>query len=80
MKDSSLNVFDNGAVLLQSIFWTFSTVSFFLYHYVYRQRLASSTGPTRVGTPEDKGRAIPQNLVVEKHGDNGESPKNRSQK
>jgi hypothetical protein len=29
------------------------------------------TGPTRVGSPEDEGRAIPQNLVVEKHRDDG---------
>jgi hypothetical protein len=26
--------------------------------------LAPSTGPTRVGAPEDEGRAIPWNIVV----------------
>jgi hypothetical protein len=43
------------------------------------KRLARSTGPTRVGSPDDEGRAIPRNVVVEKHRDDGESPKNRSQ-
>jgi hypothetical protein len=41
--------------------------------------LAPSTGPTRVGTPDDEGRAIPRNIVVDKQGDGGESTKNRSQ-
>jgi hypothetical protein len=41
--------------------------------------LVSIGGPTRVGTPEDEGRAIPRNVMVGKHGDDGESPKNRSQ-
>jgi hypothetical protein len=31
---SSLNVFDDGSVLLRSIFWTFSIVSMFLNHYI----------------------------------------------
>jgi hypothetical protein len=44
-----------------------------------RYRLAPSTGPTRRGSPEDEGRAIPRNVVVETHGDDGESPTNRSQ-
>jgi hypothetical protein len=29
------------------------------------------TGPNRVGSPDDGGRAIPQNVVVEKHRDDG---------
>jgi hypothetical protein len=36
--------------------------------------LAPSTGPTRVGAPEDEGRAIPRNVVVYKQEDDGESP------
>jgi hypothetical protein len=44
-----------------------------------RQRLASSTGPTRVDTPDDEGRASHRKVVVKKQGDDGESPKNRSQ-
>jgi hypothetical protein len=40
-------------------------------------RLAPSTGPTIVGIPDEEGRAIPRNVVVEKQGDDGESPKNR---
>jgi hypothetical protein len=39
------------------------------------QRIAPSTGPTRVGTPEDEGRSIHRNIVVKKQGDDGESPK-----
>jgi hypothetical protein len=30
-------------------------------------------------SPEDEGRAIPRNVVVEKNGYDGESPKSRSQ-
>jgi hypothetical protein len=66
--NSSLNVFDNGAVLLQSIFWTLSIVSMFCNH---QQRLARSIRPNRVGSPDDKGRAIPWNVVVAKHRDDG---------
>jgi hypothetical protein len=29
------------------------------------------TGPTRVGAPEDEGRAIPRNVAVEKRKDDG---------
>jgi hypothetical protein len=42
---------------------------------VHQQRLAPSIGPTRVDAPEDEGRAIPRNVVVEKLGDDGGSPK-----
>jgi hypothetical protein len=34
--NSSLNVFDDGAVLLFFKFWTFSIISLFLNHYVSR--------------------------------------------
>jgi hypothetical protein len=33
--------------------------------------LARSTGPNRVGSPDDEGRAIPRNVVVAKHRDDG---------
>jgi hypothetical protein len=33
---SSLNVFDDGAVLLRSIFWTYSIVPMFFNHDVSR--------------------------------------------
>jgi hypothetical protein len=57
-RHSSLNVFDDGALLLLFKFWTFSIILFI-----------------RVGAPEDEGRAIPRNVVVQKQGDDGESPK-----
>jgi hypothetical protein len=56
-------LFYDGAVLLRSIFWTLSIV--------HRYRLARLTGPTIVGSPDDEGRAIPRNVVVEKHRDDG---------
>jgi hypothetical protein len=36
LYNSSLNVFDDGAVLLLFKFWTFSVISLFLNHYVSR--------------------------------------------
>jgi hypothetical protein len=36
VENSSLNVFDDGAVVLLFKFWTFSTVSLFLNHNVSR--------------------------------------------
>jgi hypothetical protein len=55
------------SVLLLFKFWTSSIVTLFLNHYVSRDVSsldAPSTGPTRVGAPEDEGSAIPQNVVV----------------
>jgi hypothetical protein len=54
---------------------------FFPHHHCWStdKRLAQSTGPNRVGSPDDEGRAIPQNVVVPKHKDDGKSPNNRSQ-
>jgi hypothetical protein len=40
-----------------------------LFHH--QQRLAQSTGPNRVGSPDDEGSAIPRNVVVEKHKNDG---------
>jgi hypothetical protein len=48
IMDSSLNVFDDGAVLLGSVFWTLSTDRGYL----------DRTDPTQV-SPEDEGRTVP---------------------
>jgi hypothetical protein len=50
-----------------------------LYRWTRSAKHADHTFQLCVGTPEDEGRAIRRNAVVEKHGDDGESPKNRSQ-
>jgi hypothetical protein len=63
LSSSSPNFFDDGDVLLIFKFWTFSIISLFLNYFVSME-LAPSTGPTRVGAPDDEGRAIPQNIVV----------------
>jgi hypothetical protein len=46
---SSLNIFDDGAVLLRSILWTLSIVSVFCNHNVSRDG----------SEPDDEGRSHP---------------------
>jgi hypothetical protein len=60
---SSIYVFDDGAVFLRSVLWILSVV--------HRQRLARSIGPNRLGSSDDEGRAIPRNVVITKHRDDG---------
>jgi hypothetical protein len=38
---------------------------------IHRYRLARSIGPNRVGSRDDEGRAIPRNVVIAKHRDDG---------
>jgi hypothetical protein len=42
-----------------------------LYRWAHQSRLARSNGPHRLGSPDDEGRAIPRNVVITKHGDDG---------
>jgi hypothetical protein len=70
--NSSLNVFDDGVVLLRLLFG--------LVHCPYvlqSQRFEGWLFARLLG--DDEGRAIPRNVVVAKHGDDGYSPNNRSQ-
>jgi hypothetical protein len=46
---------------------------------VHRKRLAQSTGPNRVGSPDDEGRTIPRNVVITKTFGRWIKSKNRSQ-
>jgi hypothetical protein len=38
---------------------------------LYRWKVALSIGPNRLGSPDDEGRAIPRNVVITKHRDDG---------
>jgi hypothetical protein len=50
---SSLNVFDDGAVLLRSILWTLSIVTVFCNHNVSRDGSFSSSGEPNLLGPID---------------------------